>query len=76
MKVDAVIQTFPELPFDAMAAMESAWVRAILEAKGLPIGPFDTLLAGQARVLALTLVTANVKEFNRVPGLSVENWQV
>jgi predicted nucleic acid-binding protein len=66
----------PELPFDPMAAMQSASVRAYLEARGLPIGPYDTLLAGQALVLALTLVSANVKEFNRVPGLRVENWQV
>jgi tRNA(fMet)-specific endonuclease VapC len=76
VKVDAVIQTCPELPFDPMAAMQSASVRAFLEARGLPIGPYDTLLAGQALVLALTLITANVKEFNRVPGLKVENWQV
>src|SRR5690349_14978897 len=73
-KVDAFIQVFPELPFDGMAAMQSASVRAFLERMGQPIGPYDTLLAGQALVLRLTIVTANVKEFNRVPGLMVENW--
>src|SRR5437016_13777251 len=41
-KVDLVIHTFPELPFNAMAAMQAAWVRAFLEASGQPIGPYDT----------------------------------
>lgn len=76
LKVDAVIQTIPDLPFDAMAAAQSGWLRAYLEARGMPIGPYDTFLAGQALVLALAMVTANVKEFSRVPGLTVENWQV
>lgn len=71
-KVETLIQNFPDLPFDMAAAMEAAWVRALLEGQGRPIGPHDTLLAGQA----LILVSANVKEFSRVPGLTVENWQV
>jgi len=76
IKVDAVIQTFPELPLDAMAAMQAASVRAYLESKGMPIGPYDILLAGQALVLGLILVSANIKEFARVPGLATENWQI
>ncbi len=75
VKVDTLMQTFQELPFDMTAAMEAAWVRAQLESQGQPIGPYDTLLAGQALSLALVLVSANVKEFSRVPGFTVENWQ-
>jgi tRNA(fMet)-specific endonuclease VapC len=74
-KVDIVIQTFAELSFNAMAATQAAWVRAFLEARGQAIGPYDTLLAGQALVLGLIMVSANVNEFSRVPGLTVENWQ-
>jgi tRNA(fMet)-specific endonuclease VapC len=75
-KVDLLIQTLHELPFDASAAMEAAQIRALLESQGQPIGPYDTLLAGQAMAASLVLVTANVKEFSRVPGLTVENWEV
>ena len=49
-------------------------VRDSLETKGLPIGPLDTLIAAHAIAFGATLVTNNVKEFNRVSGLSVENW--
>ena len=75
-KVETLVQNYPDLPFDPAAAMEAAWVRALLEGQGRPIGPFDTLLAGQALARGLILVSANVKEFSRVPGLTVENWQV
>ena len=51
-------------------------MRAFLESQGQPIGPYDTLLAGQARGLSLILITANTREFSRVPGLAIENWQV
>ncbi len=41
----------------------------------MPIGPYDVLLAGQALALSLILVTNNTKEFSRVPGLRLEDWQ-
>jgi tRNA(fMet)-specific endonuclease VapC len=75
-KLDIVINAFDQVPFGDDAAEEAARVRAFLEAQGTPIGPYDTLLAGHALSLSLIVVTANVKEFNRVPGLTVENWQV
>ena len=75
-RVETLIQNFQELPFDTIAAQEAAWVRALLESQGQPIGPYDTLLAGHALAGAFVLVSANVKEFSRVPGLTVENWQV
>jgi len=50
-------------------------VRARLERLGTPVGSFDTLIAGQALARGLVLVTHNVEEFGRVPGLRVEDWQ-
>lgn len=49
-------------------------VRAALEERGTPIGPLDTLIAAHAVGRDLTLVTNNVREFARVPGLRIENW--
>ena len=49
-------------------------IRSALAAQGVPIGGYDVLIAGQARARALTLVTRNVREFQRVDGLRNENW--
>ena len=62
------------LPFDAEDATHAGDIRADLESKGTPIGPYDCLIAAQARRRGATLVTANVGEFERVPGLIVVNW--
>jgi tRNA(fMet)-specific endonuclease VapC len=48
--------------------------RAELAAAGTPIGPYDQMIAGHARSLGLIVVTNNVKEFERVKGLRVDNW--
>ena len=56
------------------AAGEYGIIRAELESKGTPIGPLDTLIASHAKSLELVLVTNNVKEFERVEGLRIENW--
>lgn len=61
--------------FDAAAAQVYGTIRAVLESAGTPIGPLDTLIAAHALALGVTVVTANVKEFQRVPGLVVENWR-
>jgi tRNA(fMet)-specific endonuclease VapC len=61
-------------PFDDDDAREAGDIRAALKKAGTPIGPYDVLIAGQARRRELTLVTANVREFKRVPKLKVENW--
>lgn len=74
-KVDHLLATIPQLPFDFASAKEAARIRAVLEAQGLPIGPYDFLLAGQALAMSLIVVTANTGEFSRVPGLTVEDWQ-
>lgn len=62
------------LPFGAAAASEYGAIRAYLQSKGTPIGPLDMLIAGHARAENLVLVTNNVKEFERVPDLEIENW--
>jgi tRNA(fMet)-specific endonuclease VapC len=65
---------FEILPFDASATRAYGRLRAHLEARGTPIGPLDTLIAAHALARGLTLVTNNVREFARVPGLRVEDW--
>lgn len=60
--------------FDARAALAYGRIRADLQSRGTPIGPLDTLIAAQAVALNLTLVSNNVGEFSRVPGLEVEDW--
>jgi|SRR5579871_770411 len=75
-KVALLLQTVSEIPFDTHAAQEAARVRALLESQGQTIGPYDLLLAGQALALSLVLVTANTREFSRVPHLTLDNWQV
>ena len=62
------------LPFDSDCAAQAALVRAELEAAGTPIGPHDTLIAATTLRYQATLVTRNVREFSRVPGLQWLNW--
>ncbi len=62
------------LPFGNQEAHFSAGIRAQLEKKGTPIGPYDLLIAGTALVHQGTLITNNTKEFIRVPELKIENW--
>jgi len=64
-------------PFDAESAACAGNVRAYLanlKPNAQPIGPYDSLLAGQALALGACVVTGNTGEFRRVPGLMVENW--
>ncbi len=62
------------LPFDARAASVYGQIRATLERQGTPIGALDLLIAAHALSLGITLVSNNVREFQRVPGLVLENW--
>ncbi len=61
-------------PFDADAAKLSGSLRAWLVSQGTSIGPYDTLIAAHAHALGAVLVSNNVREFARVPGLKLENW--
>ncbi len=60
--------------FGQEAAAAYGRIRATLERAGTPIGPLDTLIAAHALSLGVTLVTNNTREFERVPGLRVEDW--
>ena len=62
------------LPFEPEDAEEAGDIRAELEREGTPIGPYDVLIAAQARRRSALLVTANTGEFTRVPGLRIEDW--
>lgn len=62
------------LPFGAAAASKYGEIRAYLQSQGTPIGPLDMLIAGHAKAENLILVTNNVREFERVPNLEIENW--
>ncbi|HLI12537.1 MAG TPA: type II toxin-antitoxin system VapC family toxin [Alphaproteobacteria bacterium] len=62
------------LSFEPEDAEEAGDIRAALERAGTSIGPYDVLIAGQARRRNALLVTANADEFARVPGLKTENW--
>ncbi len=73
-QVEAILGSIEILPFDVPADIEYAGLRAELEAAGQPIGPNDLLIAAHAYSAGMTLVTANVGEFQRVRGLHIENW--
>jgi tRNA(fMet)-specific endonuclease VapC len=74
-RLETFLSLFHLADFDLAAAIHYAEIRAMLEAKGTPIGPLDLLIAAQARALGATLVTANVREFKRVKGLKVQTWK-
>jgi tRNA(fMet)-specific endonuclease VapC len=62
------------LEYDAEAAFHTGLLRKELTTQGQPIGAYDCMIAGHARARGLILVTRNVSEFARVPGLRVEKW--
>ena len=62
------------LPFGAAEAGIASQIKATLDQQGLPIGPFDLLIAATALANSGTLVTHNLKEFRRVPNLRLEDW--
>jgi len=64
------------LDFDGHAAAHTGQIRAELARTGTPIGPYDQMIAGHARSRGLIIVTNNRREFDRVPGLRVEDWSV
>ena len=74
---DAIVKFLKPLNIinlDFSSVAESAAIRVQLEKKGTPIGSYDLLIAGIARSRGITLVTNNIKEFERVEGLLLENW--
>ena len=72
--IEALVARLEVLPLDSKAAYHFGQIRAALYTIGQPIGPYDMLIAGHARASGLILVTNNINEFERVPGLLLENW--
>jgi tRNA(fMet)-specific endonuclease VapC len=73
-QLEAILNALPVLPLEPPADEAYGRIRAGLEAAGRPIGANDLLIAAHAVAGGLTLVTDNVREFERVEGLVVENW--
>ena len=63
-------------PWDEQSARHYGVIRATLKKEGTPIGNNDLLIAAHARSINAVLVTNNVREFNRVPNLTIENWLI
>lgn len=73
-RIEVLLGSIEVLPLDKESDRRYAEVRSHLDRLGKPIGPNDLLIAAHALALELTLVTDNVEEFARVPGLAFENW--
>jgi tRNA(fMet)-specific endonuclease VapC len=74
-KLDILFSLVNSLPFDGNAAREFGEIRAYLARQGTPIGPYDLQIAAIAKAHDLTLVTHNTREFSRVIGLRLEDWE-
>ena len=72
--IESFLARLDVLPFDIGAATHFGQVRAELYRAGKPIGPYDMMIAGHARSVGLTLITNNIREFERVDGLRIGNW--
>jgi len=72
--IEGLIARREVAPFESHASEHFGQLRAELYRIGQPIGPYDMMIAGHARAMGLILVTNNMKAFERVPGLRVENW--
>ena len=69
-----LVAFLPVLPLPIEAATEYGRLRATVEARGTPVGNNDLWIAAHAKSAGLTLVSNNVREFRRLPGLKLENW--
>jgi tRNA(fMet)-specific endonuclease VapC len=78
-KVEPAIGSFLSsvtiLPFSIVDAEQAAQIRAALKSQGQPVGAYDVLIAATVLQHNLLMVTANQREFDRVPGLQTENWR-
>ena len=73
-RIDLILSALEILPLETPTDKHYAVLRHHLTRQGTPIGPNDLLIAAHALASDLTVVTANVGEFSRAPGLKVENW--
>ena len=74
LALEAFLLPLEIAPFDTESALAYGKIRAELEKQGKPIGSMDMLIAAQAIAQGFTLITHNLKEFERVPGLKCETW--
>ena len=70
------LKQFVSLPFDDAAHHHAAQIRANLARTGTPVGPYDLLIASIALANELSLVTHNTREFERIAGLQIDDWEV
>lgn len=79
IKIQPIIETFlisiTVLPFSSQEAEKAAEIRSILKMAGSPIGAYDVLIAATAISHNHIVVTSNIREFQRVPNLQIENWR-
>ena len=73
-RVNQLLEVITIMPLEDKMSIKYAELRTFLEKSGTPIGSNDLLIASQASCLKLIMVTANVREFSRIPDLTVENW--
>lgn len=71
-----LLEWLPSLPFSGQATRQFGNIRAHLARQGKPIGPYDLQIAAIARAHGLVLVTHNTREFSRVSGLALEDWEM
>lgn len=73
---EALLQQIKAVPLCQKSAMQAAFIRSKLKSTGLPIGPYDILIAGTSLAHNLIMVTSNFKEFNRISEIEIEDWRV
>ncbi|MGA7931956.1 MAG: type II toxin-antitoxin system VapC family toxin [Kovacikia sp.] len=73
--ISSFLSSVTILPFSTVEAEQAAQIRAVLKSQGQPIGAYDVLIAATALQHNLLMITANQREFDRVPGLQTENWR-
>lgn len=73
-KLAMFLSPFNILPFNSDDAVTAGRIRGYLERRGTPIGPYDIQIAAQGVSRGITVITHNIDEFSRVPGLRLEDW--
>ena len=73
-RIDPFVQAVPVLPFGQQEARKGGEITRYLAEKGLPSGPYDILIAAQALVAGVTLVTHNTRHFEQIPALRLVDW--
>lgn len=74
--IQGILDSIHIVEFGSPEAAQAAQIRQALNTKGTPIGAYDVLIAATAFTKGLITVTANVREFERVAGLTIENWRI